>query len=140
MAWDDPLPRTRARPAAAAPSSQPGYGPEPVSFGRLLFCLLAAGIAGVATALATRHGLAGWRGHPAHASVFDLVLSAAIGFAVAVLAWRNLVNRPGGGGWLLRLGRRRSWEHRYDTSSFGDLVVAEVAADVIADAIDAAID
>ena len=140
MAWDDPSPRARARPVAAASPSQPGYGNEPVSFGRLMFALLLAGVAGVSTALATRHGLMAWQGHVARASLLDLVLSVAFGFVVAVFAWRYLASRPGGGGWLLRLGRQRSWDDRYGDPTFGDIAAAEVVGDVIADAIDAAID
>ena len=99
MAWDDPSPRARAatpRPADAPPASQPGYGAAPISFGRLVFALLGAGIAGLATALATRHGLSALEGHAARATLLDVLLSIAIGLVVAVFAWRYVASRPGG--------------------------------------------
>ena len=128
MAWDDPSPRARA----AAP--QPGYGEEPVSFGRLMFRLLLAGGIGVLTALGAKACLAAWHGHGAHAAL-DLVLAATFGFAAAALAWKYVTNRPAGGFVVFGYGRRR-----YGDSAVSDFILAEVAGDVISDVIDAVID
>jgi len=147
MAWDDPSPRTRSRraPAAAAqrgdaPSAQPGYGSAPVSSGRLLWCLLLAGIVFVSTAAGTVRGLTAWHGHAGHASALDVVLAVAIGLAAAVLAWRYLSRRPGGGGWMRQFGRRRFWDDSYPGTTYTDVVVAEVVADVVVDVIGAVLD
>ncbi len=143
MAWDDPSPRARAatpRPADAPPASQPGYGAAPISFGRLVFALLGAGIAGLATALATRHGLSALEGHAARATLLDVLLSIAIGLVVAVFAWRYVASRPGGGGWLLRPSRPRSMADRFVDPTLGEVVVAEVVINVVSGVIDAVID
>jgi len=147
MAWDDPSPRTRSRtaPAAAArpdhaPAAQPGYGAAPVSAGRLLWCLVLAGIVFVSTVVGVDRGLMAWHGHSGHGSVLDLVLAVAVGLALAVLAWRYLVRRPGGGGWMRRFGRRRFWDDSSPGTAFTDVVVAEVVADVVVDVIGAVLD
>ena len=139
MAWDDPSPRARTR-NVAAPSSQPGYGPEPVSSGRLLWCALQAGLAGLMTAVATKAGLTAWHGHAARPSTFDLVLAAVVGIAVAALSWRYLRNRRGGGGWVSRLGPGGSLRDRYGDTTLRNVVAAEIVGDVISDVIDAATD
>ncbi len=140
MAWDDPSPRARNRTAAAAPSSQPGYGDEPGSFGRLMFRMLLAGVIGVSTALGAKAILAAWHGNAAHASPLDLVLVAAVGFVAAVLAWRYVTNRAASRFLVFGYGRRRSWDDRYDQPTVSGFVVAEVVGDVVGAAIDAAID
>jgi len=148
MAWDDPSPRTRSGTASVAaaarldhaPAAQPGYGPAPVSAGRLLWCLLLAGIVGVSTAVGVHGGLVKWHGHAGHGSVLDLVLAVAVGLALAVLAWRYLARRPGGGGWLRLFGRRRFRDDSYAGSTYTDVVVAEVVADVVVDVIGAVLD
>jgi hypothetical protein len=148
MAWDDPSPRTRSRPAHSgtsarpgyAPAAQPGYGPVPISAGRLLWCLLLAAIVFVSTAVGALRGLITWHGHAGHGSLFDLVLAVAIGLAAAVLAWRYLSRRPGGGGWMWLSGRRRSWDDSYPGTTYTDVVVAEVVAEVVVDAIGAVLD
>ena len=147
MAWDDPSPRNRSRPAPAAagarpdqsPAAQPGYGSAPVSGGRLLWCLVLAGIVGVATTVGVFRGLT-WHAHLGRGTVFELVLAVAIGLAVAVLAWRYLSRRPGGGGWMRLSGRRRSWDDSSGGTTFTDVVVAEVVADVVVDVIGAVLD
>ena len=138
MAWDDPSPRTRARPAAVAPSSQPGYGDEPIAFGRLMFRLLLAGIIGVSTLLGAKAILASWHGPAARSSVLDLVLAAAVGFVAAVLALKYVTNRPAGGFVVFR--RRRSWDSRYDDATVSGFIVAEAVGDVVGAVIDAATD
>lgn len=140
MAWDDPSPRTRSRPAPMAPAAQPGYGPEPPSAGRLLWCLVVTGIVGVSTAVGVHGRLATWHGHSGRGSVSDLLLAAAIGLAVAVLAWRFLSRRTGGGGWLRLFGRRRFWADPYPGTTYADIVVAEVVGEVVGDVIDAIVD
>jgi len=148
MAWDDPSPRTRARTAPTAvaaqrghaPAAQPGYGPGPISGGRLLWCIVLAGIVGVSTTVGVVRGLTIWHGHAGHASVLDVVLAVAIGLAVAVLAWRYLSRRPGGGGWMRQFGRRRFWDDSYPGTTYTDVVVAEVVADVVVDVIGAVLD
>jgi len=148
MAWDDPSPRTRSRAAPSAgaasrgdaPSAQPGYGSAPVSAGRLLWCLLLAGVVSVSTTVGVVRGLTSWHGHAGHASVLDVVLAVAIGLAVAVLAWRYLSRRPGGGGWMRLFARRRSWGDPYPGGTYTDLVVAEVVAEAVVDVIGAVLD
>jgi hypothetical protein len=138
MAWDDPSPRARAaapRAATVRPASQPGYGAEPVSFGRLMFRLLLAGSIGVLTALGAKACLAAWHGHGAHAALLDLVLAATFGFAAAALAWKYVTNRAAGGFVVFGYGRRR-----YADSAVSDFILAEVVGDVVSDVIDAVID
>ena len=146
MAWDDPSPRTRSRAATStptkttAPLAQPGYGVAPISAGRLAWCLVLAGTVGVTTAVGVHSRLVRWHGHAGHGSVLDLVLAVAVGLAVAMLAWRYLSRRPGGGGWMRLFGRRRFWADRYPGTTYADIAVAEVVGDVVGGVIDAVID
>jgi hypothetical protein len=138
MAWDDPSPRTRssfasARPPAV-PALQPGYGDAPVSFGRLMFRVVLAGALGVLAMLGTKAALAGWHGPGGHASGLALVLAVAVGFVVATLAWKYVMNRPTRHGLSARV-RDGSWGGGPD-----GLLDTLVAVDVVTDLVEVAID
>jgi len=139
MAWDDPSPRTRAQAPRACPETQPGYDTEP-SAGRLLWCLFQTALVGVAAAVGVHGCLVRWHGHAGRGGVADLVLAIVAGLAVAVPVWRYLSQRPGGGGWVRLFWRRRFWADRYPGTTYTDIVVAEVAGDVVSGVIDAVID
>ena len=139
MAWDDPSPRTRAGTANFAPAAQPGYA-NPPSAGRLLWCLVQSALVGIAGAVGVHGLLVRWHGHAGHGGAADLVLAVVAGLGVALLAWRYLSNRPGGGGWLRLFWRRRWWADRYPGTTYTDIVVAEVVGEVVGGVIDAIID
>jgi hypothetical protein len=145
MAWNDPSPRPR--PLASRPSSPPGYGDTPISFGRLVLRMVVAGIVGVLASVLAKACLAALHGNAAHASGLATVLAVAAGFVVAALAWRYVMSRPaqrglsarirdgggwGGGGW----GRSSG----YDNYTVGDAIVADAAVDLVDAAIDIATD
>ena len=127
MAWDDPSPRTRA---TSRPSAQPGYGAEPISFGRLVFRIVLAGIVGVLACLLAKSGIAAWHGQASHTSSLDTVLAFAVGFAVAALAWKFVMNRP---------VSRGGWNGR-DADAAESLVNNLVVVDMVADLADVAVD
>lgn len=141
MAWNDPSPRSRSLPASSRASSQPGYGVESISFGQLVFRVALAGIVGVLACLLAKAGFTAWHGQAPHVASLDTVLAGAIGFAVAALAWKYVMNRPpsrglgarirDGGGW----GWRRDSYDTVDNLIVADAVVdlVEIASDVIAD-------
>jgi hypothetical protein len=125
MAWNDPSSRTRCLPAASRPSAQPGYGVEPVSFGRLMLRIVLAGIVGVFACLVAKTGVTAWHGQSPHSASLDMALAIAIGFAVAALAWKYVMNRPvSHGGW----GRNAQYDDVSD-----DLVDKLVVIDVVGD-------
>ena len=132
MAWDDPSPRTRSQPANQRAVVQPGYGAEPISFGRLALRIALAGAIGVFAILFAKAGLAAWHGQAPHTASLDTVLACATGFAVAALAWKYVMNRP--------VSRHR-WDRndRYDGVS-NDLVDKVVVIDLVGDLADVAID
>ena len=139
MAWDDPSPRARPGSAsAAAPGAQPGYGEAPISFGRWVFRVLLAGTAGVLVAVGMKAGLADWRGHAGHASGLDVVLGVAAGLVVAALAWKHVMNRPPRHGLSARV-RDGGWGSRPD-GVLDTFVAADVVADLVEVAIDIAVD
>ena len=136
MAWDDPSPRTRAMPAANRPSAPPGYGAPEIrlSFmtilGRTAVALLIGacvyeGVRSIAqSAIAGRH------------PVMDVALPLAVAVIAGWLLLRFLLRSPpsvGGRGWF---GRRRGWDDRYDSTSFGEVVVGEAVGAVIDAALD----
>ena len=141
MAWNDPSPRTRATPAASRPSAQPGYGAEPISFGRLVFRVVLAGIVGVLACLLARAGITAWHGQAPHTPGLDTVLAFAIGFAVAALAWKYVMNRPVTRGLGARGRDGDGWGYGDDARDMPNRLIAaeaavdlaEVAADVMSD-------
>lgn len=140
MAWDDPSPLRRARPAT--PRSLPsagGHAPT-LPFSRLLLLMVAAvllGALGYALALGGIHALRG--PHVGRGPGLDTALALAGAAVVAVLSFRFLLSRPPStGGWF---GRRRAWDDGYGNGySPGDQVVGEVVADLVEAVIDGAID
>ena len=136
MAWNDPSPRTRAMPAASHPSAQPGYG-ESISFGRLFFRVVLAGIIGVLACLLAKAGITAWHGQAPHIASLDTVLAGAIGFAVAALAWKYVMNRPVTHGLSARVRDGGDWGYggnSYDTVD--NFIVAEAAVDLVEAAVD----
>ncbi len=141
MAWDDPSPRSHSRAAPSRPSAQPGYGEERISFARLVFRVVIAGIVGVLACFVAKAALTAWRGPSPHTSSLDMALTLAIGFAVAALALKFVMNRPvtrglsarvrDGGGWGSGGYSGDAVDNLIATEAIVDL--AEMAADVIAD-------
>jgi hypothetical protein len=132
MAWDDPSPRTRSRPAVSRNAPQPGYGAEPISFGRLALRIVLAAAIGVFAIFFAKAGIAAWHGQAPHTDSLDTVLACAIGFAVAAVAWKYVMNRPVSRFWAYR-------NDRYDDFS-DDLADKAVAIELVADLADAAVD
>ncbi len=134
MAWNDPSPRMRA---TGRSSAQPGYGVEPISFGRLVFRVVLAGIVGVLACLLAKTGITAWHGQAPHTSSLDTVLAFAIGFAVAALAWKYVMNRPVTRGLSARVRDGSGWgygDNAYDTPN--NFIVAEAAVDLVEVAVD----
>ncbi len=132
MAWDDPSPRARSRPATSRPSAQPGYGSEPISFGRLALRIVLAGVVGVFAGLFAKAGIAAWRGQAPRTPGLDTVLAFAIGFAVAALAWKYVMNRPVTRGLSARVRDGGAWGYggnSYD--GVDNFIVAEAAVDLV---------
>ena len=137
MAWNDPSPRTRFLPATSRRSTQPGYGSEPISFGRLVFRVVLAGIVGVLACLLAKACIAAWHGPAAHSSTLDVVLAFAIGFAVAALAWKYVMNRPVTHGLSARVRDGGGWgSGGYADDTFDNIVVADAAVDLVEVAVD----
>ena len=143
MAWSDPSPRTRGRPAAA----QPGYGapevrlPFPTIATRALVALCVAGCVYAilhGCAIAWLNGGAG----PARLAL-DVALPLVLAVAVGWLVLRALLRRPrftglsdrvrNGGGW-----GEGSWADSDPT--FAVQVGTDVVGDVVSAAIDIATD
>ena len=144
MAWNDPSPRSRARPATV----QPGYGVPEVRLSFLTIvtrALVALCIAGCVYALL--HGCAqAWLagragpGRPTLAVVGPLLVAAIAGWLV-LRAWLGRPQQAGlpdrvrnGRGWF---GGRRSWG---DDGYLYPTAEQQIAADVVGDVIGAVID
>ena len=140
MAWSDPSPRTRVRSPAGAPFAQPGYGSERVSFGRIFFRMVLAGVVGVIGCVAAASIVATLRGHGPHASGTDIALALAVGAVLAWLAWRFVANRPASHGLSARV-RDGGWNWRdRDDDAFRDSVDAIVAVDAVSGLVEVVVD
>jgi len=137
MAWDDPSPRARSR----RPPAQSNNADAPISFGRLVFRMALAGIAGVLACVGAKTGLSAWHGSAARASGLDIVLTVAAGCVAAALAWKYVMNRVPQHGLGARVRDGRGWgSGSGDGGIVDNLGTAEVVADLIEVAIDVVAD
>jgi hypothetical protein len=139
VGWEDPSPRARARSPAGDPTAQPGYGDAGV---RLSFTTIAARwavalLAGGLVYAGAHKGFGLWLGPERAMPV--LAISLVLAAVVAWLLLRALMRLPESEGAGVSPGRRRGWD---DTSglTFGEVVAADVAGDVVGAIIDAATD
>jgi hypothetical protein len=73
---------------------------------------------------------------PGRRPVLDVALALAVAIIAGWLLLRFLLRSPpsvGGRGWF---GRRRGWDDRHDSSSFGEVVAGEVVGALIDAALD----
>ena len=139
MAWDDPSPRTR--PVSSSSRRLADLAEVPISQGRRVFRLALAAIVGMLACAIARAALAAWHGGAAHASGFDILLTTAVGWIAAALAWRYLKNRRSQYGLSERVRDGRSWGSSVDDGGIVDnLVVGQAVADLVEVAIDVVAD
>ena len=137
MAWNDPSPRSRSLPSSSRPSAQPGYGVESISFGHLVFRVVLAGIVGVLAGLLAKAGITAWHGQAPHTASLDTVVACAIGFAVAALAWKYVMNRPVTRGLSARVRDGGAWGYGGDSDdTVNNFIVAEAAVDLVEVSVD----
>jgi len=150
VAWDDPAPARRNRPASSR-ASAPGYGPaNPLPFLTILGRGIVSVFIGVMAYWGAHAAVQAWRlahGGGGHA-LADMAIAIVAAVVVGVLALRYLLSRPryvgglplrvrDGGGWW---GRRRGWDDDSVYPTFGQQVAADIAGDVVGAAIDAVTD
>jgi hypothetical protein len=138
MAWNDPAPARRSRPAQpSSPSASPGYGagnslPFLSILGRGFVALFIGGVA----YWAAHTAVVSWRGahHAAPSVVSDMAIALAVAALFGALSLRYLLNQPrlsglpGGGGFWSR-------QRGYD-----DIVYPTLGQQVAAGIVDAVID